>query len=106
MTDTNTVDATREARKAALEANLKPFTVQARVELASHGPRASKGDLATILILECLEAGYRTEYWIEQIARVLPLRTSDVLSTLNDESGPDGLWECDENERYSLLPTT
>jgi hypothetical protein len=105
MTDTNTVDATREARKAALGANLKPFTVRVRNELASHGPRASKGDLATILILECIDAGYRTEYWIERIARVLPLRASDVLSTLNEKSGPDGLWDCDENERYSLPAT-
>ncbi|QCB41012.1 hypothetical protein E5673_01200 [Sphingomonas sp. PAMC26645] len=105
MTDTNTVDATREARTAALEAKLKPFIVQVRNELASHGPRASKADLATILILECLEAGYRTEYWIERIARVLPLRASDVLSTLNEKSGPDGLWDCDENERYSLPVT-
>lgn len=104
MTDTHTVDPAREALKATLEANLKPFIAKVRTELKLYGSRASKSDLAKIIICECLEEGYRTEYWIGRVARQLPLKEHDVLCTLQDESGPDRLWQCDENERYSPVP--
>jgi hypothetical protein len=59
-------------------------------------------EVARIVITECLEAGYTTERWITQVSYGLPLKTSDVIWALWNERGPDRLWECDDNERYSL----
>ena len=95
----------RTARLEALETNLKPFTARTEELLRSYGAKASKSDLAKILIIECFEAGYMTEAWILTVARGLPLSNHDVSIVLHDTSAPDCPWELDDQDRFRLRRT-
>jgi hypothetical protein len=74
--------------------------------VTSFGRKAPMLEVAWIVIVECLEAGYTTETWITQVSYDLPLKTSDILWVLWHERGRDRLWDCNDDEKYSLNPDT
>jgi hypothetical protein len=96
----------RIARQMALQANLRPFAKKLHALVTSFGRKAPMLEVARIVIVECLEAGYTTETWIRQVSYGLPLKTSDILWVLWHERGRDRLWDCNDDEKYSLNPDT
>lgn len=94
----------RAAREMALQAKLRPFTKTLYELVKSFGEKAPKLEVASIVIVECLEAGYTTERWIRQVSYGLPLKTSDVMWVLWHTRGRDRLWDCNDDEKYSLNP--
>lgn len=96
----------RIAREVALQANLRSFARNLRATVVSFGRKAPMLEVARIVIVECLEAGYMTERWIRQVSYDLPLKTADILWVLWNERGRGRLWDCNEDERYSLNPDT
>ena len=94
----------RVARQAALQANLRPFAKQLYDVVKTFGRKPPMLDVARIVIVECLEAGYTTEQWIRKVSYELPMKTSDILWVLWHERGPERLWVCNDDEKYALNP--
>jgi hypothetical protein len=101
-----TSDLAPADRKLVLEANFNPFITQTQALLKSYGRKASQDDLAKILILECIEAGYVTENKMCRVALGSAVKPWYVSTVLHRESGHGGLWQYDDDDRYSTLPAT
>ena len=101
-----TSDLAPADRKLVLEANFNPFITQTQDELRSYGRKASQDDLAKILILECIEAGYVTENKMCRVALGSVVPPWYVSTVLHRECRQGVLWQCDDDDRYSTIPTT
>jgi len=84
---------------------LRSFIDNLKAMLDSFSPSSKKIDMATIIIIECLQFGYVTEGAIKFVASRTKIKASLVISTLiGGESSQveDNLWVCDDHGRYSL----
>lgn len=84
---------------------LKSFIDNLKAILNSFSPSSKKIDMATIIIIECLQFGYVTEEAIKFVASRTKIKAALVISTLIgglNSRDEDKLLVCDDHGRYSL----
>lgn len=106
LTPSDQVQAPFKKHGAAISTReLRSFLDELNGRLNYFSSTSKKGDMATLIIIECLQFGYVTEGAIRYVASRTKIKAALVISTLiGGESSQveDKLWVSDDQGRYSL----